>query len=83
MIRNFYGIKIEINMSLGISYVDNIMVYLLNIENLLGLYNFYLYCYIGLGYEYFVYCLEKFRKYNLNMMVFVNLYDVIFGLWLI
>lgn len=73
MMCNFFGIKIEINMSLGMNYVDNIMSYLLNMDNLLGFYNFYFYWYFGLGYDYFVFCLEKFRKYNLNMMVFVNL----------
>lgn len=60
MTRNPYGIKIEINMSSGTSYVDNIMAYSPNTENLLGSHNFYPHRYTGLGYEHFVYCSEKF-----------------------
>lgn len=81
MTRNPYGIKIEINMSSGTSYVDNIMAYSPNTENLLGSHNFYPHRYTGLGYDHFVYCSEKFRKYNLNTMAFVNSHDATFGSW--
>ncbi len=40
MTRNPYNIKIEINMSGGTKYVDNIMSYSPNTENLLGSHNF-------------------------------------------
>ena len=40
MTRNPYGIKIEINMSSGTNYVDNIMSYSPNTNNLLGSHNF-------------------------------------------
>lgn len=81
MTRNPYNIKIEINMSAGTSYVDNIMSYSPNTNNLLGSHNFYPHRYSGLGYEHFVNCSEKFRKYNLNTMAFVNSHDATFGPW--
>lgn len=81
MTRNPYGIKIEINMSSGTNYVDNIMSYSPNTSNLLGSHNFYPHRYSGLGYDHFVYCSEKFRKYNLNTMAFVNSQAADFGPW--
>lgn len=81
MTRNPYGIKIEINMSSGTDYVDNIMSYSPNTNNLLGSHNFYPHRYSGLSYEHFLYCSKKFRKYNLNTMAFVNSHDATFGPW--
>ncbi|MGM0124190.1 hypothetical protein IGI37_001564 [Enterococcus sp. AZ194] len=81
MTRNPYGIKIEINMSSGTNYVDNIMSYSPNTDNLLGSHNFYPHRYSGLGYDHFVFCSEKFRKYNLNTMAFVNSHAATFGPW--
>lgn len=81
MTRNPYNIKIEINMSTGTSYVDNIMSYSPNTDNLLGSHNFYPHRFSGLGYDHFVFCSEKFRKYNLNTMAFVNSHEATFGPW--
>lgn len=81
MTRNPYGLKIEINMSTGTSYVDNIMSYSPNTNNLLGSHNFYPHRYSGLSYDHFVYCSEQFRQYNLNTMAFVNSKDATFGPW--
>ncbi|WP_312541112.1 DUF871 domain-containing protein [Enterococcus sp.] len=81
MTRNPYGIKIEINMSSGTGYVDNIMSYSPNTDNLLGSHNFYPHRYSGLGYDHFVSCSEKFRKYNLNTTAFVNSHAADFGPW--
>lgn len=81
MTRNPYGIKIEINMSTGTNYVDNIMSYSPNTSNLLGSHNFYPHRYSGLSYDHFLFCSEKFRKYNLNTMAFVNSQAATFGPW--
>lgn len=81
MTRNPYNLKIEINMSSGTNYVDNIMSYSPNTDNLLGSHNFYPHRYSGLGYQHFVNCSEKFRKYNLNTMAFVNSHAATFGPW--
>ena len=81
MTRNPYNLKIEINMSQGTSYVDSIMDYSPNIENLLGSHNFYPHRYTGLAFDHYVKCTEKFKKYNLNTMVFVNSHEATFGPW--
>ena len=81
MTRNPYGRKIEIYMSSGTRYVDNIMSYSPNTNNLLGSHNFYPHRYSGLSYDHFVYCSEKFRNYNLNTMAFVNSQTADFGPW--
>lgn len=81
MTRNPYGIKIEINMSTGTSYVDNIMSYSPNTENLLGSHNFYPHRYSGLSEAHFVACSKQFRAYNLNTMAFVNAPQATFGPW--
>ena len=79
--RNPYNIKIEINMSSGTNYVDNIMSYSPNTNNLYGSHNFYPHRYSGLSYDHFVMCSEKFRRYNLNTMAFVNSHAATFGPW--
>ncbi len=81
MTRNPYGIKVEINMSSGTRYVDNIMSYSPNVTNLLGSHNFYPHRYSGLDYAHFVKCSEQFRQYNINTMAFVNSHDATFGPW--
>ena len=81
MTRNPYGLKIEINMSQGTNYVDNIMSYSPKAENLCGSHNFYPHRYSGLSEEHFNYCTEKFNKYRLNTMAFVNAPSGTFGPW--
>ncbi len=81
MTRNPYGIKIEINMSSGTKYVDNIMSYSPNVANLLGSHNFYPHRYSGLGYEHFINCSKQFTKYRINTMAFVNSQVATFGPW--
>jgi hypothetical protein len=81
MTRNPYGIKIEINMSQGTNYVDNIMSYSPNVDNLLGSHNFYPMRLSGLALDHFEYCTEKFNKYNINTMAFVNSQTATFGPW--
>jgi hypothetical protein len=81
MTQNSQGIKIEINMSSGTNYVDVIMSYSPNTEMLLGSHNFYPHRYTGLGFEHFKYCTEKFKKYGLNTLAFVNSQTATFGPW--
>ncbi|MDR0298172.1 MAG: DUF871 domain-containing protein [Streptococcaceae bacterium] len=81
MTRNPYGLKIEINMSSGTSYVDAIMSYSPDRERLLGSHNFYPMRYSGLGLAHFKTCTQKFKKYGLNTMAFVNSHAASFGPW--
>ncbi|KRN29418.1 outer surface protein [Lactobacillus selangorensis] len=81
MTRNEYGLKIEVNMSSGTSYIDNIMSYSPKRENLMGSHNFYPHRYSGLDYDFFVGCTNKYRKYNLNTAAFINSHAATFGPW--
>lgn len=81
MTRNPYGLKIEINMSAGTKYVDQIMAYSPNTNNLLGSHNFYPMEYSGLDYDFFVDCSNQFRDFNIRTSCFVNAPSATFGPW--
>lgn len=81
MTRNPYGIKIEVNMSSGSNYIESIMSYSPNRENLLGSHNFYPHRYSGLEYNHFVFCSNQYRNHNLNTAAFVNSHEATFGPW--
>jgi len=81
MTRNPYGLKIEINMSAGTKYLDQIMSYSPNRVNLMGSHNFYPMMYTGLDSNFFVACSKDYRKHNINTAAFVNSHDATFGPW--
>ncbi|WP_285023745.1 DUF871 domain-containing protein [Lactococcus garvieae] len=81
MTRNPYGLKIEINMSSGTNYVDNIMSYSPKKENLIASHNFYPMEFSGLSLEHFESCNTRFNKYGLNTAAFVSSQTADFGPW--
>lgn len=81
MTYNPYGIKVELNMSGGTKYVDNIFSYKPNVENLLGCHNFYPHVYTGLGYEHFIKCSKQFKDLGIRTAAFVNSKIAKFGPW--
>jgi len=81
MTRNPYGLKIEINMSAGTRYLDQIMSYSPNRENLIGSHNFYPMEYSGLDFDFFVDCSLDFREHNISTACFINSHDADFGPW--
>ncbi|AVK63619.1 DUF871 domain-containing protein [Lactobacillus sp. CBA3606] len=81
MTHNEYGIKIEVNMSKGTHYVDTIMDYYPEKDNLLGSHNFYPQEYTGLGYDYFVATSKQYRQYGINTAAFVSSNDATYGPW--
>lgn len=81
MTHNEYGIKIEVNMSKGTHYVDTIMDYYPEKNNLLGSHNFYPQQYTGLGYNYFVETSKQYRQYGINTAAFVSSNDATYGPW--
>ncbi|KMY50919.1 DUF871 domain-containing protein [Peribacillus loiseleuriae] len=81
MTHNPYGLKIEINMSNATQYLDNIMAYKPNTENLVGSHNFYPHRYAGLSYSHFVTCCELFKRHNIRTSAFVNSHEATFGPW--
>lgn len=72
MTYNQYGLKIEVNMSGVQNYIDSVMGYDPNTENLLGSHNFYPRRYTGLSQEVFDYGCERFKAYNLHTAAFVT-----------
>lgn len=81
MTFNSYGLNIEINMSNGTKYLENIMSYKPNTEKLLGCHNFYPHRYSGLSYKHFMYCTKQFKQFGIRTAAFVSSMDADFGPW--
>lgn len=81
MTFNDLGLKIELNMSGGTKYLDNIMCYKPNTDNLLGCHNFYPHRYSGLSYKHFIECSKQFKRYNLRTAAFVSSKHATLGPW--
>lgn len=78
---NELGLKIELNMSAGTKYIDNIFSYQPNTENILGCHNFYPHRYSGITYDHFMSCNEQFKHYNIRTAAFVSSKSAHFGPW--
>ena len=74
-------LKIELNMSNDIDYLNNILSYTPNKDNLIGSHNFYPQRYTGLEYNYFIKCSERFKKQGLRTSAFINSKSATFGPW--
>ena len=81
MSYNKYGLKIELNMSAGTKYVDNIFSYQPNAENIYGCHNFYPHKYSGIGYEHFMKCNRQFKQYGIRTAAFVSSKAAQYGPW--
>ncbi|RDI41397.1 DUF871 domain-containing protein [Falsibacillus pallidus] len=81
MTYNPYNLKIELNMSNATKYIDNIMTYQPNKQNLLGCHNFYPHRYAGLSYPFFIDCSKKFKDLGMKTAAFVSSHDATFGPW--
>lgn len=78
---NPYGIKIELNMSNGTKYLDNILSYRPNSENIIGCHNFYPRLYTGLSLNHFLMCSKQFKELGIRTAAFVNSKSASFGPW--
>jgi hypothetical protein len=81
MTANPYGLKIEINISTGTKYLENILSYQPKKENLYGCHNFYPHEYTGLSREHFMMCSKQFKDHNIRTAAFVNAPSATFGPW--
>jgi len=72
MTFNEYDLKIEINMSSNTNYIDTIIDYMPNKENLIACHNFYPHRYSGLNFNHFMKCTERFNKYGLRTAAFIT-----------
>lgn len=82
MTYNPQELKIEINMSQNIHYLDTIMDYRPNKEKLIGCHNFYPHRYSGLSINHFLDSTKRFNKYGLKTAAFVTSQnECTFGPW--
>lgn len=81
MSYNPYGLKIELNMSAGTKYIDNIFSYRPNGENILGCHNFYPHKYSGISFEHFMKCNRHFKEYGIHTAAFVSSPTAKYGPW--
>lgn len=81
MTHNPFGLKIELNMSSGTNYLDSIMSYSPELDNLIGCHNFYPQEYTGLSDAIFMDYSKKYRQYALHTAAFVSSHDATFGPW--
>lgn len=72
MTKNEYDLKVEVNMSSGTKYIDNIMAYQPKRENLIASHNFYPMKYSGLSRPHFEKTTAQFNAYNLNTAAFIT-----------
>lgn len=78
---NPYDLKVELNMSNGTKYVDNILSFRPNVNNIYGCHNFYPHVYTGLSLEHYMKCTEQFKELGINTAAFVNSPTAKFGPW--
>ena len=72
MTYNKENLKIELNASMGSKYLDQVMSYYPNKQNLITCHNFYPQKYTGISLEHFNNCNEQMKKYSLRTAAFVS-----------
>lgn len=78
---NNYNLKIELNISSGTKYLDNIISYLPNKENIIGCHNFYPHRYSGISRRHFIETTKEFKKHGIRTAAFVSSQVATFGPW--
>ena len=78
---NSYGISIELNISNGTKYVDNILSYQPNRRKIIGCHNFYPHRYTGLSRDHFLKTSRQFKDLGFRTAAFVNAPSAIYGPW--
>jgi Bacterial protein of unknown function (DUF871). len=81
MTKNDYDLKIEVNMSSGTRYIENILSYQPDIENLYASHNFYPQKYTGLSQAHFEETTALFNKHHIHTAAFVTSQTGKLGPW--
>jgi len=81
MTFNSQNLMIEINISNGTKYLDNILSYRPNEQHLIGCHNFYPHKYSGLSDAHFLKCSKDIKDKNIRTAAFVNAPGATFGPW--
>lgn len=81
MTFNDQDLMIEINMSNGTKYLDNILSFKPNENRLIGCHNFYPHRYTGLSESHFLKCSRQFKEKGIRTAAFVDSSHATFGPW--
>ncbi|WP_430884613.1 DUF871 domain-containing protein [Fusibacter sp. JL216-2] len=81
MTFNDQDLMIEINMSNGTKYLDNILSFKPNENRLIGCHNFYPHRYTGLSESHFLKCSKQFKEKGIRTAAFVDSSHATFGPW--
>ena len=72
MTNNPFNLKIELNISRGTHYIDQVMDYSPNTDNLIGCHNFYPQSHTGLSENFLKETSKEYKKYNIKTAAFIN-----------
>ncbi|MGN7401663.1 DUF871 domain-containing protein [Cytobacillus praedii] len=75
------NMKIELNCSNGTKYVENVLSYKPNLENIVGCHNFYPRKYTGLSRSHFIKSSMLFKKNHIRTAAMISSKDAKFGPW--
>lgn len=78
---NEYDLKIELNMSNNVAYLDNIVTYKPNLPNIYGCHNFYPQKGTGLPYDFFGDCSLRFKQFGVRTAAFITSKNGNIGPW--
>lgn len=78
---NEQGLIIELNMSLDVDYLNNIMSFKPNAPFIYGCHNFYPQKGTGLDFDFFMKCSARFRRYGIHSAAFVSSSSGSMGPW--
>ncbi|WP_040205571.1 DUF871 domain-containing protein [Neobacillus jeddahensis] len=81
MTKNSFDLKIEVNMSSGTNYIENIISYHPNKENFCASHNFYPQKYTGISQSHFEETTAQFTKHNIHTAAFVTSKEGNLGPW--
>lgn len=78
---NEYGLKIELNMSQGTKYLEQILSYSPNKHALIGCHNFYPRKYTGLSREHFLKCSKQYKEHGIRTAAMISSKYADYGPW--
>ena len=81
MTFNPQDLAIELNISSGTRYLENILSYQANSDKLLGCHNFYPHRYTGLNYDHFIATSEVYKEHGIRTAAFINSPTATIGPW--
>lgn len=81
MTHNPQNLKIELNISVGTKYLENILSYHPKLTNLIGCHNFYPHKYTGLSYAHFIETSQQYKDNGVRTAAFVNSDHATIGPW--